>query len=50
MDVKTNRNISFWYADIGGVPQKRAPLPGDRDADVCIIGAGYTGLWSAFFR
>jgi glycine/D-amino acid oxidase-like deaminating enzyme len=49
MDVKTNGNISFWYADIGGIPQKRPPLPGDRNADVCIIGAGYTGLWTAYY-
>ena len=49
MDVKTNGNISFWYADIGGIPQKRPPLPGDRSADVCIIGAGYTGLWTAYY-
>jgi len=49
MDVTTNGNISFWYADIGGVPQKRPALPGDRQADVCIIGAGYTGLWTAYY-
>ncbi len=49
MRVATNGNISFWYADIGGIPQKRPPLPGDRDADVCIIGAGYTGLWTAYY-
>ncbi|MDP9587996.1 UNVERIFIED_ORG: glycine/D-amino acid oxidase-like deaminating enzyme [Shinella zoogloeoides] len=49
MDVKTNGNISFWYADIGGLPQKRSPLPNDRTADVCIIGAGYTGLWTAYY-
>ncbi|PTM94188.1 NAD(P)/FAD-dependent oxidoreductase [Mycoplana dimorpha] len=49
MDVKTNGNISFWYADIGGIPQKRPALPGDRGADVCIIGAGFTGLWTAYY-
>jgi glycine/D-amino acid oxidase-like deaminating enzyme len=49
MDVKTNGNISFWYADIGGIPEKRPALPGDRDADVCIIGAGFTGLWTAYY-
>ncbi|MDX6218742.1 MAG: hypothetical protein QOJ48_423, partial [Frankiales bacterium] len=27
--------------------EPRAPLPGDTDADVCIVGAGYTGLWTA---
>ena len=43
MDVKTNGNISFWYADIGGIPAKRPALPGDREADVCIIGAGDIG-------
>ena len=49
MQVGTNGNISFWYADIGGIPQKRSALPGDRDADVCIIGAGFTGLWTAYY-
>jgi glycine/D-amino acid oxidase-like deaminating enzyme len=24
-------------------------LPGDRDADVAIVGAGFTGLWSAYY-
>ncbi len=49
MDVKKNGDISFWYADIGGIPKKRPALPGDRDADVCIIGAGFTGLWTAYY-
>ncbi len=40
--------VSFWYADIG-LPTPRAPLPGDTTADVCIIGAGYTGLWTAWY-
>lgn len=44
-----NGEISFWYRDIGGLPERRAGLPGDRDADVCIIGAGYTGLWTAYY-
>lgn len=49
MQAKTNGNISFWYADIGGVPSYRAPLPGDLEADVCIVGAGFTGLWTAYY-
>lgn len=49
MQAKTNGNISFWYADIGGLPARRPSLPGDREADVCIIGAGYTGLWTAYY-
>ncbi|WNM28883.1 FAD-binding oxidoreductase [Demequina capsici] len=27
----------------------RAPLPGSTDADVCIVGAGFTGLWTAYY-
>ncbi|XZG69680.1 FAD-dependent oxidoreductase [Chitinibacteraceae bacterium HSL-7] len=40
---------SWWYADA----VRRAPPPpptaleGDISADVCIVGAGYTGLWTA---
>ncbi|RUY47615.1 FAD-dependent oxidoreductase, partial [Mesorhizobium sp. M7A.F.Ca.CA.001.13.2.1] len=48
MDAKVNGNVSFWYADIG-LPPYRAPLPGDLEADVCIVGAGYTGLWTAYY-
>lgn len=48
MQPKTVGEISFWYADIG-LPTPRAPLDGDTSADVCIIGAGYTGLWTAYY-
>jgi glycine/D-amino acid oxidase-like deaminating enzyme len=41
--------VSFWYDDIGGLPPPRPPLDGDATADVCIIGAGYTGLWAAWY-
>ena len=41
-------DVSFWYADIG-LPDRRAALDGDATADVCIIGAGYTGLWTAWY-
>lgn len=41
--------ISFWYDDIGGLPTPRPSLQGDRTADVCIIGAGYSGLWAAYY-
>lgn len=42
-------DVSFWYADMGGVPVLRPPLGGDAQADVCIVGAGYTGLWAAWY-
>ncbi|MFJ4874009.1 NAD(P)/FAD-dependent oxidoreductase [Streptomyces sp. NPDC088745] len=44
----TNGGISFWYAD-HGTPGPREPLPGDTTADVCVVGGGYTGLWTAYY-
>ncbi len=41
-------DVSFWYADIG-LPYRRAALAGDTTADVAIVGAGYTGLWAAYY-
>ncbi|WP_181706473.1 NAD(P)/FAD-dependent oxidoreductase [Chthonobacter rhizosphaerae] len=49
MQPKVNGDVSFWYADIGGLPKPRAPLSGDLDVDVAIVGAGYTGLWTAYY-
>jgi len=43
-----NGGVSFWYSETG-FPAYRAPLPGDREADVCIVGAGFTGLWTAYY-
>jgi glycine/D-amino acid oxidase-like deaminating enzyme len=39
---------SWWWADLGGLPAPRPALDGDREADVCVVGAGYTGLWTAY--
>ncbi|MGW1035925.1 NAD(P)/FAD-dependent oxidoreductase [Streptomyces antibioticus] len=43
-----NGGVSFWYAD-DGLPAVREPLAGDADADVVIVGGGYTGLWTAYY-
>ncbi|MFD8750759.1 NAD(P)/FAD-dependent oxidoreductase [Kitasatospora sp. NPDC059577] len=43
-----NGGVSFWYA-ADGVPEPGPGLPGDRDVDVCVVGGGYTGLWSAYY-
>ena len=32
-----------------GIPPRRPSLPGSTEADVCIVGAGYTGLWTAYY-
>ena len=42
-------DVSFWYADIGLPAHRRPALDGDTTADVAIIGAGYTGLWTAYY-
>jgi glycine/D-amino acid oxidase-like deaminating enzyme len=41
-----NGAVAHWYTQL---PTPRPGLPGDRDADVCIVGAGYTGLWTAYY-
>jgi glycine/D-amino acid oxidase-like deaminating enzyme len=46
--VRRNGGVSFWYAD-GPLPEREPPLSGGRTADVCIVGAGFTGLWAAYY-
>ncbi|MEV7602422.1 FAD-binding oxidoreductase [Kitasatospora sp. NPDC089797] len=43
-----NGEVSFWYA-AGGVPRPGPALAGDADVDVCVVGGGYTGLWTAYY-
>ena len=40
---------SLWYHTAGGSFTPRPPLPGNIDVDVAIVGAGYTGLWTAYY-
>lgn len=49
MTPKTVGDLSFWYADIGLPSSRRPALQGDATVDVCIIGAGFTGLWTAHY-
>jgi len=37
-----NGEVSYWW-QARGVPPRRPSLPGSAEADVCIVGAGYTG-------
>jgi glycine/D-amino acid oxidase-like deaminating enzyme len=37
----------YWLREAGR-PEPAAPLEGDQDADVVVIGGGYTGLWTAW--
>jgi glycine/D-amino acid oxidase-like deaminating enzyme len=42
-----NGQVSFWWQQIG-LSAPREALDGDLDCDVCIVGAGLTGLWTAY--
>ena len=39
-------NTSLWASQVPP-PTRRPPVDGDRRVDVAIVGAGYTGLWTA---
>jgi glycine/D-amino acid oxidase-like deaminating enzyme len=41
--------VSFWLGDAGEALEPRPAVPGDLDVDVAIVGAGYTGLWTAYY-
>ena len=43
-----NGEVSYWWQS-RGIPAGRPSLPGGTEADVCIVGAGYTGLWTAYY-
>ena len=44
------RSRSFWLDDLVDDPLvPRDPLDGDVEADVAIVGAGFTGLWTAHY-
>ncbi|MFC4148254.1 NAD(P)/FAD-dependent oxidoreductase [Micromonospora mangrovi] len=43
------QELSYWLSTVDEPLTPRPPLPGDTDADVVIVGAGYTGLWTAYY-
>ncbi|MEU8361738.1 FAD-dependent oxidoreductase [Nonomuraea sp. NPDC048882] len=43
-----NGDVSFWYRS-SGLPAAGPRLDGELSADVAIVGAGYTGLWTAYY-
>jgi glycine/D-amino acid oxidase-like deaminating enzyme len=42
-------SVSYWLAALGEPRAVRPALPGDLSVDVAIVGAGYTGLWTAYY-
>jgi glycine/D-amino acid oxidase-like deaminating enzyme len=47
--MSTYRGLSFWHDSLPGEQLPRPPLDGDVRCDVAIVGAGYTGLWTAWY-
>lgn len=41
--------LSLWHDSLPAPPPRRAALNGDIDVDVAVVGAGYTGLWTAYY-
>jgi len=46
---QTYRDLSLWHETVPDDWTPRAALPGDRDTDVAVVGAGFTGLWTALY-
>ena len=49
LTAEHNGDVSFWWRARGGFPPRRPSLPGSLTADVCIVGGGFTGLWTAYY-
>ncbi len=47
MPRSPSHHARSWYADTANDSTRRPALAGDLDCDVCIVGAGYTGLIAA---
>ena len=49
VSVTDPHGLSFWWGSLAGPVTGRPPLQGSVEADVAIVGAGYTGLWTAYY-
>src|SRR6186713_3145966 len=49
IDLKVSAAHSFWLETCGDDLTPRPPLDGSTEADVAILGAGYSGLWTALY-
>jgi len=49
MDGSAYARLSLWHETTPTDWTPRPPLAGDVDADVVVVGAGYTGLWTAYY-
>jgi len=44
-----NGDVSFWAREAESGRAERPALSSDLDADVVVVGGGYTGLWTAYY-
>jgi glycine/D-amino acid oxidase-like deaminating enzyme len=49
MENQDYRTLSLWHDTLPEPIEPRAPLEGDEQVDVVVVGAGYTGLWTAYY-
>ncbi len=49
MPTSSYASRSLWLDTVPGSLEPRPSLPGDLQCDVAIVGAGYTGLWAAYY-
>ncbi|HEU4526457.1 MAG TPA: FAD-binding oxidoreductase [Actinomycetota bacterium] len=49
MNADRRHPAGFWLETCGDDLTPRPPLPGDETVDVAIAGAGFTGLWTAYY-
>ena len=43
------RSVSLWMDRLSEDLIPRAPLHGDTETDIAIIGGGFSGLWTAYY-
>ena len=49
LNVPRYDRLSLWHDTAGSDWTPRPSLGGDLDVDVAVVGAGYTGLWTAYY-
>ena len=43
------RGLSLWWDSLPGPIERRPGLEANTDVDIAIVGAGFTGLWTAYY-
>ncbi len=49
LEERRLRALSLWWDTVPGELFAREPLRSDIDVDIAIVGAGFTGLWTAYY-